>query len=321
MKEMSQIYKKFTKGFNNIYSPTLINLLIFLALIIILVLVYIKYKKIELYSGKTHNSLKETFFSLQSIALPSGTKLANVPDVDRKVSSVYQSNPNYKSSILNSTQAWTADDPDITPYLEFSLPNLSTVKGVVIKGRAKDGSENQYVKTFRIEYIDSTNSTGAFVSDGISYNTNLYPNMIPDGENTSYILFSNSINTKTIRICPITWNGYCSIRADLLLLDETTPTQGSIPTQGSTPTQGSIPTQGSVPEPPASTSPSPEPPASTSPSPSVTVMPLPTGYIQSLLNNYIKNITNKVYYQDQLNIRENVIQKISKQINDTINAN
>ena len=43
------INKKFSQGFNNILSPSLINLFIALSLLIIIALIYLKYNKIELY--------------------------------------------------------------------------------------------------------------------------------------------------------------------------------------------------------------------------------------------------------------------------------
>lgn len=58
---MSKIYNKFAKGFKNICSPTLINLFIFLILAIIIVLVYIKYKKIELFNNNEKIITKEMF--------------------------------------------------------------------------------------------------------------------------------------------------------------------------------------------------------------------------------------------------------------------
>jgi hypothetical protein len=45
----NSINKKFSQGFNNILSPSLINLFIALSLLIIIALIYLKYNKIELY--------------------------------------------------------------------------------------------------------------------------------------------------------------------------------------------------------------------------------------------------------------------------------
>ena len=49
----NSINKKFAQGFNNILSPTLLNLFIALSLLIILSLSYLKYNKIELYVDPT----------------------------------------------------------------------------------------------------------------------------------------------------------------------------------------------------------------------------------------------------------------------------
>ena len=46
---------------------------------------------------------------------------------------------------------------------------------------------------------------------------------------------------------------------------------------------------------------------------------LSSGYIESLLNNYMKTIVNKLYYQDKLDIQENTIQSLSQKVNETLN--
>jgi len=48
----NMISKKMSKGFDNILSPTLINLFIILSLLIILILSYLKYNKVELYKSE-----------------------------------------------------------------------------------------------------------------------------------------------------------------------------------------------------------------------------------------------------------------------------
>ena len=49
----NSINKKFSQGFNNVLSPSLINLFIALSLLIILALIYLKYNKLELYQNPT----------------------------------------------------------------------------------------------------------------------------------------------------------------------------------------------------------------------------------------------------------------------------
>ena len=55
----NSVNKKFSKGFNTILSPTLINLFIAISLLIILALIYLKYKKIELYENQSTTSFDE----------------------------------------------------------------------------------------------------------------------------------------------------------------------------------------------------------------------------------------------------------------------
>ena len=55
-KIINTINNKFTKGFSNILSQTLINLFIVFSIAIILILIYIKYKKFELFNVKKNNN-------------------------------------------------------------------------------------------------------------------------------------------------------------------------------------------------------------------------------------------------------------------------
>lgn len=58
----------------------------------------------------------------------------------------------------------------------------------------------------------------------------------------------------------------------------------------------------------------------TTTAPNVTVAAqLSSGYIQSLLTNYMKTIENKILYQDKLDIQEKTIQSLSQKVNETLN--
>jgi hypothetical protein len=80
----NSINKKFSQGFNNILSPSLINLFIALSLLIILALIYLKYNKLELYQNPTTTKATPT----------------------RTYANIYQANLNtdtgYMSSIVNN---------------------------------------------------------------------------------------------------------------------------------------------------------------------------------------------------------------------------
>lgn len=67
----NSIDKKFAKGFNNILSPTLLNLFIALSLLIIISLSYLKYNKIELYEDS--NTKKITADDINKINLDTDT--------------------------------------------------------------------------------------------------------------------------------------------------------------------------------------------------------------------------------------------------------
>ena len=86
--DMKSIDNKFLKGFNNILSPTLINLFIPFSLTIIVILLYIKYKKIELFN----NFIQENFI----------TTIPN-PTVARRLSDGYIQSiiNNYLATITN----------------------------------------------------------------------------------------------------------------------------------------------------------------------------------------------------------------------------
>ena len=62
----NSINKKFSKGFNTILSPNLINLFIALSLLIIMTLIYLKYKKIELYDNPTTTSFNIDQYNLDT---------------------------------------------------------------------------------------------------------------------------------------------------------------------------------------------------------------------------------------------------------------
>ena len=72
MKNMkNSINTKFSQGFNNILSPSLINLFIALSLLIIISLSYLKYNKIELYEDTKTN--KTTANEINKINLNTDT--------------------------------------------------------------------------------------------------------------------------------------------------------------------------------------------------------------------------------------------------------
>jgi len=90
MKSIKQLSTdKFSKGFNNILSPTLLNLLILLSLIIILALVYLNTNKLELFDCIT-NPTDPACITTKPNINPNITLLNN--DID----------PNYFATVINN---------------------------------------------------------------------------------------------------------------------------------------------------------------------------------------------------------------------------
>ena len=92
----NSINKKFSQGFNNVLSPSLINLFIALSLLIILALIYLKYNKLELYENPT--TTKAT--------TKTTTKTTTKETPTKTNDNIYQANLNtdtgYMSSIVNN---------------------------------------------------------------------------------------------------------------------------------------------------------------------------------------------------------------------------
>jgi hypothetical protein len=83
----NSINKKFSQGFNNILSPSLINLFIALSLLIIIALIYLKYNKIELYENPTTTQQQQPSVTLSS----DGINELN-----------FKNNTGYMSTIINN---------------------------------------------------------------------------------------------------------------------------------------------------------------------------------------------------------------------------
>ena len=83
-----------SKGFKNIFSPTLINLLIVLTLVIILILVYLKNKNIDLFDTNTDylqsiiNNIKTNQAQKQQFASRLATQEQTILNLQKNVSNI-----------------------------------------------------------------------------------------------------------------------------------------------------------------------------------------------------------------------------------------
>jgi hypothetical protein len=83
-----------TKGFKNIFSPSLTNLLIVLSLIIIVILVYIKNKTIDLFDANSDflqliiNKYQDKQEQRNNFAITLATQEQTIQNLEKQVSSV-----------------------------------------------------------------------------------------------------------------------------------------------------------------------------------------------------------------------------------------
>jgi hypothetical protein len=405
MKSSKSINNKFAKGFSNILSPTLMNLFILLSLIIIIVLLYIKSKKVELFNGIKINSIKENFldsskmytmaiddtnnlyYGVLPINLTQTTQIEWLPiSLYTGTTATYISYSNGKAiyvgnngkiyyKIIDSTTNWIEllnsnniyftkisfdgynDNDNYTAmaidnntkknlYYTSNIPNsLTTPTSITWSIVASDVIDISYSNKKAI-YVDTKgnlyyNSTPSFETKWVQLlnsNTkgNIFKSVTFDGYNMaamaidSYnIIYYATIPTIVTTITPITWNKVStttynngSLSNMLGLFVGTDFNIWYIPindtsrnkwyqllnknTAGNKFIQISFDNNQAI--------------TSSEPPPTTTSIPtLKAGYIQSLMDRYMNNVKNKVYYQKILDKQENTIQTIAQKINDTLN--
>ena len=155
-----------------------------------------------------HISLRAGIISNSTNADQTAT-LANVPDTKRSASSVWTGEAigvGYGRGLLDSPQGWSAQNNAVGEWYEMETDSVTSIKGVAIKGRKDD---NQWVNTFKVQYID-TSGSWVDVNNGQIFEGNY------DKNSLNYVFFDIPVNTSFIRLYPQTWNGHMSLRADLL---------------------------------------------------------------------------------------------------------
>jgi hypothetical protein len=115
---------------------------------------------------------------------------------------------------LTSDQAWSASECTDSQWLELHAGTKRWVAGVVIGGR-KNTCTNQKVTAFRVKYQSSLDSnlkspTAAYVDNFRVFQVNY------TGETEVSIRFSQPVEACTIRIEPVSWEHWVSMRVALL---------------------------------------------------------------------------------------------------------
>ena len=140
----------------------------------------------------------------------------NPPELDRSYSSVYNNDAigtGHARSMLDSLQAWSPSTVILSgpQWMQIDLGANKTISGVVTQGRY---NYPQWVTSYKVEY--STNGTNWFWVDSENVFT---------GNTDSNTKVTNSFNTNVsaryIRIYPVTFQGYRSMRAGVVETTET----------------------------------------------------------------------------------------------------
>jgi hypothetical protein len=145
--------------------------------------------------------------------LPEGTYIYQLFYEDyRTYSSFYDASQ--KESTLDSKTCWSAAVSDMNQWLNIDLNiynrnKTNPILGIVIRGRGD--RTDQYVTSFKVNYIDSAGKTIP-ADNGKIYDTNLNG----DISQSSFIYFTTPlVNPLNIIILPQTWVNWIALRADL----------------------------------------------------------------------------------------------------------
>ena len=145
-----------------------------------------------------------------------GNTVLNPPELDRSYSSVYNNDApgtGHARSMLDSLQAWSPSNAvNIGDHwMQIDLGANKTISGVVTQGRY---NYPQWVTSYKVEY--STNGTNWFWVDSENVFTG------NTDENTKVTSsFNTNVSARYIRIYPVTYHFYRSMRAGVV---ETTQT-------------------------------------------------------------------------------------------------
>lgn len=84
-----------TKGFQNLFSPTLINLLIAISLLIIVILVYVKNKKIDLFDADSDylqsiiDQINKNKIQTNNFAISLATQEQRIQDLQNQADAIF----------------------------------------------------------------------------------------------------------------------------------------------------------------------------------------------------------------------------------------
>ena len=134
----------------------------------------------------------------------------NPPELSRAYSSVYNNEAvgtGHARSMLHGSQAWSAATSQVGEWMQIDAGSVLTVKGVVSQAR---GESWQRVTEYRVEAS----------SDGSLWaNMGTFPHSLAAGhQELVQNVFARPIEARWVKLFPLKWYVYSSMRAGLLIL-------------------------------------------------------------------------------------------------------
>ena len=141
-------------------------------------------------------------------------EVAGVAETARTYSSVFarqRPGRGHARSKLGSAQAWSASHRRTGEWMQLDFGSVQSVVGIAVQGRA---DYTQYVKTYTVDVRDDENATWVAVAaegGGTTFSSS------STGYQVSSAMFAAAVQARFVRISPLTWTGFVSMRADAIL--------------------------------------------------------------------------------------------------------
>ena len=211
----SKISTNIKSNISKLSSHKYKNIFLIILIIVIIVILYLIITTFVL--KNTKNEIKKEGFDALTINNNSYT-IINPPDSSRKVSSMYDSNHN--KSMLDSPQAWSVGRSQKKKgdgsWLQMDLGSVMNVLGVVTQGRQ---NYEQSVVSYKVKYFNKADLSQPDDDKDwmdVDNNRTFSGNNSSDRLKKIGNLFVNPIKTQYIRIYPIDFVKYISMRAAVL---------------------------------------------------------------------------------------------------------
>jgi hypothetical protein len=119
---------------------------------------------------------------------------------------------------LNSGLGWVAQSQNTSQWITLNYDEPAFIKGVVIQPRANSG--NQFVTKVHVE----TSLTGADPWTRVVSDVSVGTNITDDAR----VLFPTSVFAKSVKIIPVSWNNYITMRLGMLVKPNNLITDGLV---------------------------------------------------------------------------------------------